>query len=387
MGVVAADLDDDGRIDLFVANDSTANYLFRNQGGFRFEEVGHEAGVAANAGGGYQAGMGVACGDLDGDGRLDLAVTNFYGESTTLFHNLGQGLFADQTAAIGLAAPSRHLLGFGVAFLDADNDGRLDLMTANGHISDQRPLFPYAMTPQLFLGEPGRELTDVTAAAGPPFQELYVGRGLAVGDLDNDGRLDAVMVAQNEPLVVFHNRTDAGRGHFVTFRLEGTRSNRDGVGAVVVVRCRRPRPVAARLGGGSYQSAGDPRLHFGLGPSAIERNGRGAVAVGASRPAPRSRGRSRLRAARGAGRGPPHARVRSPACLARPCAITQRQPGGRPSHVCWRNPPRFPDPLSVPIGPAHRPASNPDLPVRIRPRFDPTRPPNVQGMQKSPHPS
>ena len=206
-GVVAADLDEDGRLDLFVANDSTANYLFRNKGGLRFEEIGHEAGVAANAGGGYQAGMGVACGDLDGDGRLDLAVTNFYGESTTFFQNLGQGLFADHTAAAGLSAASRHRLGFGVAFLDADNDGWLDLMTANGHISDQRPMFPYAMTPQLFLGGPDGRLADVTAGAGPPFQRLYVGRGLAVGDLDNDGLPDAVMVAQNEPLAFFHNRT------------------------------------------------------------------------------------------------------------------------------------------------------------------------------------
>ncbi len=208
-GVVAADLDDDGRVDLFVANDSTANALYRNKGGFRFEEVGHEAGVAANAGGGYQAGMGVACGDLDGDGRLDLAVTNFYGESTTLFRNLGGGLFADYTAAAGLAAPSRHRLGFGIAFLDANSDGWLDLITANGHISDQRPLFPYAMSPQLFLGGPEGRLEDVTAEAGPPFGHLSVGRGLAVGDLDNDGRTDALMVAQNEPMVDFRNRTRA----------------------------------------------------------------------------------------------------------------------------------------------------------------------------------
>ena len=234
-GVVAADLDDDGRVDLFVANDSTANFLFRNKGGFRFEEIGHESGVAANAGGGYQAGMGVACGDVDGDGRLDLAVTNFYGESTTLFLNLGQGLFADHTAAAGLAAPSRHRLGFGVAFLDADNDGRLDLMTANGHISDQRPMFPYAMTPQLFVGGADGRLSDVSAGAGPPFQRLFVGRGLAVGDLDNDGLPDALMIAQNEPIAFFRNRTRAPRGHFLVLHLEGTRSNRDAVGARVVV--------------------------------------------------------------------------------------------------------------------------------------------------------
>ena len=192
-GVVAADLDEDGRIDLFVANDSTANFLFRNLGGFRFEEIGHESGVAANAGGGYQAGMGVACGDLDGDGRLDLAVTNFYGESTSLFHNLGKGLFADHTAAVGLAAPSRHRLGFGVAFLDANNDGWLDLMTANGHISDQPPAVPLCDDAATLPRRSGRACWS-TSRRGPARRSSgsHVGRGLAVGDLDNDGRPDAV---------------------------------------------------------------------------------------------------------------------------------------------------------------------------------------------------
>src|SRR3954453_13772330 len=111
-----------------------------NRRGFRLEETAQAAGVAANAEGGYQAGMGVACGDVDGDGRLDLAVTNYYGESTTFFRNVGRGLFADHTAVIGLAVPSRDLLGFGAAFLDANNDGRLDLMTANGHVYDERPV-------------------------------------------------------------------------------------------------------------------------------------------------------------------------------------------------------------------------------------------------------
>jgi len=267
LGVVAADLDGDGLVDLFVANDSTANFLYHNLGGFRFEEIGHVAGVAANAEGGYQAGMGVACGDLDGDGLPDLAVTNFYGESTSFFHNLGQGLFADHTAAIGLAAPSRYFLGFGVAFLDANNDGYLDLMTADGHVSDLRPLFPYPMTAQLYLGCAGGSLTDVTSQAGPVFQQLYVGRGLAVGDLDNDGRQGALMVAQNDPLVAFHNVTPPDGSHFTTFRLEGTKSNRDGVGAAVAITAGGRRQVAWRVGGGSYQSAADSRLHFGLGPN------------------------------------------------------------------------------------------------------------------------
>lgn len=269
LGVVTADLDGDGRIDVFVANDSTANFLFRNLGDFRFEEVGHAAGVAANAQGGYQAGMGVACGDLDGDGRLDLAVTNYYGESTTFFHNLGGGLFADHTASAGLAAPSRRRLGFGAGCLDANNDGRVDLMTVNGHVSDGRPLFPYAMTPQLFLGCPAGKIKDATALAGDPFQQLHVGRGLAVGDLENDGTIDAVMLAQNEPAMYFRNipADKEKRNHFVRFRLagSGSRSNRDGIGAEVTLRAGGRIQVAQRYGGGSFQSAGDPRLHFGLG--------------------------------------------------------------------------------------------------------------------------
>ncbi len=265
-GVVAVDIDDDNRLDLFVANDRSPNYLFRNQGGFRFEEQGLIAGVACNAQGGNQAGMGVAGGDLDGDGRLDLAVTNFFNESTTFFHNLGGGQFADHTAAVGLASPSRDRLGFGIAFLDVNNDGRLDLMTANGHVNDYRPEVPYAMPVQLLLGGSGGWLTDVSARAGPPLLVSHIGRGLAIGDLDNDGRVDAILVADNEPLVYLHNRTTGGR--FVTIALEGTVSNRDGVGARVVVEAGGSRQVAQRLGGGSFLSASDGRLHFGLGDAA-----------------------------------------------------------------------------------------------------------------------
>jgi tetratricopeptide (TPR) repeat protein len=265
LGVVAADLDGDGRIDLFVTNDQTANFLFRNLGGFRFEEVGHIAGVAGNASGGYQAGMGVACGDVDGDGRPDLAVTNFYGESTTLYRNLGSGLFADSTAASGLAIPSRHLLGFGAAFLDVDDDGRLDLLTANGHL-DRLPGTPYAMPMQLLLGDGGR-LRDVTATAGPALTVPRIARGLAVGDLDNDGRLDALVVDHAGPLGYLHNRATGG-GHFVVLRLEGTGSARDAVGARVRVTAGGRTQVAWRIGGGSYQSASDGRLHFGLGTAA-----------------------------------------------------------------------------------------------------------------------
>jgi hypothetical protein len=265
--VVAADLDGDGRVDLYVANGMTANYLYRNLGGFRFEEVGLVAGAAASAEGGYKAGMGLGCGDVDGDGRIDLAVTNYYGESTTFYRNLGQVVFADRTEAVGLAAPTQLLLGFGIAFLDADNDGRLDVLSANGHVIDARPKYPFAMPLQFLRGGPGGRLADVSVEAGTPFAPPHLGRGLAAGDLNNDRRPDALVVCQNEPLVYLHNQTGPPVGHFCVVRLEGTASNRDGVGAAVTVRSGPRRWVAARFGGGSYQSAPDPRLHFGLGAS------------------------------------------------------------------------------------------------------------------------
>ncbi len=263
LGIVAAHFDDDERIDLFVANDMSANFLFRNQGGFRFQEIGAEAGVATNAEGGYLAGMGVACGDVDGDGRLDLAVTNFYGESTTFYKNLGAGQFVDHTAAIGLTAPSRYLLGFGAAFFDANNDGWLDLATANGHVNDLRPNVPFAMPAQLLLNAASCRLTEVSRNAGAPWQVPHLGRGLAVGDIDNDGRLDLLIVAEGEPMAYFHNQGPAG--HYFMLRLEGTRSNRDAIGARVTLTAGGRRRFAERFGGGSFLSTSDPRLHFGLG--------------------------------------------------------------------------------------------------------------------------
>jgi predicted Zn-dependent protease len=268
LGVLAADLDDDNKIDLYVANDMSANFLFRNLGGFHFEETALLAGAAANSSGGFQSGMGVACGDLDGDGRPDLAVTNFYGESTTFFRNLGRGMFSDDTAMIGLAGPTRCLLGFGIAFLDANNDGWLDLVSANGHVNNHEPAFPWRMPTQLLLGGTDGRLRDPSPGAGDPFGPLHLGRGLAVGDLDNDGRIDAVVQSQNEPLAYLRNRTAEG-GHWATLQLEGLRSNRDAVGSRVTLVAGGRRRVEQRVGGGSYQSSADPRLHFGLGNSTL----------------------------------------------------------------------------------------------------------------------
>jgi hypothetical protein len=263
LGVVAADLDGDGRVDIFVANDSSANFLLRNLGGMRFEEIAHSAGVAGNASGAYQAGMGVAAGDLDNDGLIDLAVTNFYGESTTFYRNLGGGNFTDATAAVGLTVATRRLLGFGVAFFDANNDGRLDLASANGHVNDLPPNYPYRMPAQLLIGELDGRLRDVSSQAGAPWSVPRMGRGLAVGDLDNDGRLDVLILSHNQALAYLHNRSEGCR--FLVLRVEGRRSNRDAVGAKIAVIAGGRRLTAARVGGGSYQSASDARIHFGLG--------------------------------------------------------------------------------------------------------------------------
>ncbi|WP_197446536.1 FG-GAP-like repeat-containing protein [Tautonia plasticadhaerens] len=270
LGVVAADLDGDDRIDLYVANDMTADLLFCNLGGFRFEQVGELAGVGSNADGGYQAGMGVACGDLDGDERPELLVTNFYGESTSAFRNLGGGQFAYASGDLGLAAPTRFVLGFGLALLDANNDGRLDVAQANGHVNDFRPGTPYAMPAQLFLGMGDGRLAEVSDRAGQCWSVERVARGLAVGDLDNDGWQDVLILSQAGPLAFLRNlgTTDGAgsAGRYLTLKLEGTRSNRDAVGARVRVSASGRTQARHRLGGGSFLSANDGRVHVGLGP-------------------------------------------------------------------------------------------------------------------------
>jgi tetratricopeptide (TPR) repeat protein len=264
LGVLAARLGGERSINLFVANDMTANLLLRPAPGPVLEDRAQETGASANAEGGYQAGMGVAAGDLDGDGLPELAVTNFYGEGTTVYRGLPGGWFSDASSRMGVAAATRYRLGFGLVCADLDNDGWPDLVQANGHVNDLQGEYPYAMPIQCLRNNGTGRLVDVSNTAGEPFRVGHVGRGLAAGDLDNDGRVDLVLAAQNEPMVYLRNRTEEA-GHWVVLALEATAGQCDAIGAVVAVTAGGRRRVGQRVGGGSYLSASDPRLHFGLG--------------------------------------------------------------------------------------------------------------------------
>jgi hypothetical protein len=265
LGVAIADWDDDGRLDLFVANDQTPNALFRNLGGLRFEEVATMWGLAYNESGSLRAGMGVAVGDYDADGRIDLLVTNFYEEGSTLYRNAAPGRFVVETSRARLLAPSRSKLGFGAGFLDVDNDGALDLFVANGHVNDVRPIgIPYAMAPQLFLGAGRGRFAEMTPRAGPYFQADWLGRGAAFGDLDNDGDTDIVVSHLGRPPAVLLNETSP-RGSFLRLTLHGPGSGRDATGARVTVEAGGRTFVRMVTAGTSYLSASDRRILVGLG--------------------------------------------------------------------------------------------------------------------------
>jgi tetratricopeptide (TPR) repeat protein len=268
LGLAIADLDGDGRLDLFVANDNTPNFLFRNLGGLRFEEVGVAAGAAYDGAGQVTASMGVVADDLNGDGRIDLFHTNLINQTNTLRWGLGGMLFVDGTLAANLSAPSRSKTGWGTVAFDADNDGHLDLFVANGHTDDQ-PWFntPMALTAQLFMGREQGRFEVIGSEVSPYFSRPVVGRGVAAGDLDNDGRVDLVVVHRDVPAVLLRNGTRSG--HCLGLRLRGTRSGQSPIGACVTCRAGGRTWVRWLTSGTSYLSSNDPRLWFGLGSAEV----------------------------------------------------------------------------------------------------------------------
>jgi enediyne biosynthesis protein E4 len=267
LGVVVLDYDNDGRPDIFQANDAAANFLYHNNGDGTFTEVALEAGVAFDPNGSARGGMGVDAEDLDGDGYLEIFVANFSAETNALFHNDKEGLFTEVTNKLGLGTISLPESGFGSRFFDYNNDGLVDLFVLNGHPFEPiNKLFPettYRERPFLFENT-GQGFRDVAAEHGSPLKKMYAGRGLAVGDIDNDGDSDLLLMNVGEPPVLLRN--DGGNAnHWLGIKLVGTRSNRDAVGTKITVTAGGKRRSKQRLAGASYCSASDPRLLIGLG--------------------------------------------------------------------------------------------------------------------------
>ncbi len=272
LGVVAADFDNDGWPDIYVACDMTPSLLFHNLHNGTFEERGAEAGVAYNYDGALQAGMGVAVADYDGDGFLDIAKTNFSGDLTSLYHNDDGKFFTDVSRQAGLKA--RQLLGWGVAFVDVDDDGWRDLVVANGHVypevEGQQLGDTYLQPTILYQNLGAGKFKDVTAQAGPAFQVSRPARGLAVGDLDGDGRPEIVLVNMNSTPSLLKN--SGPHGHYLNVSLTGTKSNRSAIGARVTVSVGNRKMIDEVMSGGSYYSQNSFTLHFGLGDARQAKN-------------------------------------------------------------------------------------------------------------------
>jgi hypothetical protein len=268
LGIAIADYDRDGRIDIYVANDSMPGFLYHNKGNGTFEETALLAGVGVTDSGRTYAGMGVDFADYNNDGLPDLAVADLALETYALYQNVGKGFFQYATDSSGLGNITMQHSGMGLRFIDYDNDGWKDLLVSQGHVMDTvdqvNPNLHYR-EPLLLARNTGKDFVDVSAISGEIFHQAWAGRGLAVGDINNDGRMDAVVSTSEGPAHVLLNQT-ATSNHWLILKLTGHKSNRDAIGAEVKVVTARGAQYATVTTAGSYLSSSDKRVHFGLGP-------------------------------------------------------------------------------------------------------------------------
>jgi hypothetical protein len=267
-GVIFSDLNDDGWPDIFVANDSVPNLLFRNNRNGTFSEIGLPSGLALSGDGKAQAGMGADAADYDGDGRLDVFVTNFSQDYNTLYQNSAEGFFSDVSHRAGVAMPSLPYLGWGAGFADFDNDGLLDIFVANGHVYPEIDRFgrgtTYLQRKQLFRNQGKGRFSDASADGGAGLLLEKSSRGAAFGDFDNDGDVDVLVLNMNDRPTLLRNDTQSGN-NWVVLKLVGKSRNRDAIGARVWLDQEGPVQVAEVRSGGSYLSHNDMRVRFGLG--------------------------------------------------------------------------------------------------------------------------
>jgi hypothetical protein len=270
-GVVACDINNDGNMDLFVANDTVANFLLVNNGKGKFRDIGTEAGVAYSAEGSPRSGMGVDSADYDNDGWMDLFVSNVDREMYSLYHNNHRQIFDDEAMPNGIGKSTLLMSGWGAKFFDFDNDGNIDLLLANGHPDDRveiRTSEVKYMEPMLLFRNKGtglaRTFENVSAQAGAVFGEALAARGMAIGDFDNDGAIDVLVAVNNESPRLLKN-TSAGGNHWIGVKLTGRKANRDAIGARITWKAGDLKRFATKVGGGSYLSSHDPRTILGLG--------------------------------------------------------------------------------------------------------------------------
>lgn len=272
LGVAVADYDRDGWMDILIANDAVPQSLFHNKGDGTFEEIGMVSGLALDGGGATFSGMGVDFGDYNNDGWPDVVITDLANQKYALFLNGGDGSFNYSGTATGFSAATLLHSGWGVKFIDYDNAGWKDMIVAQGHVMDNietsQPHLHYRESPLLLRNLTGQKFMDVSKGAGQPFREKWVGRGLATGDLNNDGKIDVVVAENNGPAWILLNETSA-KNHWITLDLEGVKSNRDAIGARVNITTQSGAQFATVTTGGSYQSSSDRRVHFGLGADTV----------------------------------------------------------------------------------------------------------------------